>query len=148
MQQKLETFSLMKKDLEKKDQRIKELVLEHEKLSQKTQTNEEFIAQLQSRLEEAQEKSGNITGKFESELTIIKSIVSDQTNEIENLKDNESKLKNKLYEAEQIEDRLLTEMQQVKDKNLKLESELESKETELIELKKKIKILRRDSQKA
>ena len=60
----------------------------------------------------------------------------------------ETKLKNKLYEAEQIEDRLLTEIQTVKDNKLKIESQLENKDVEIVDLKKKVKMLRRDLQKS
>ena len=58
------------------------------------------------------------------------------------------KLKNQIFEAEQIEDRLLTEIQTIKDTKLKMESQLENKDTEIIDLKKKIKTLRRDLQKS
>jgi len=148
MQQNLETFSLVKKDLEKKEVRIKELVLEVEKLTQKTKTNEEFIARLQKNLEESQEKSGNITGKFELEIANLRNLIDDRNLEIKEMKTKETQLKNKLYEAEQIEDRILTELQKVKDANMKFESEIEKKETEIVELKKKIKIMRRDLKKA
>jgi exonuclease SbcC len=147
LQHKLETFTLAKKDLGKKEERINELVLEIEKITQKNKTNEEFMTQLQTRLEESQEKSGNITGKFELEMANLRNIIDDQTNEIKRLRENETKLQNKLYETEQIEDRILTEMQQVKDEKLKLESQIETKEEELIDLKKKIKLMRRDLKK-
>ncbi|MHA1350077.1 MAG: hypothetical protein ACTSPZ_04470, partial [Promethearchaeota archaeon] len=62
LQQKLETFSLVKKDVEKKEERIKNLVLEIEKLTQKNITNEEFINQIQARLEESQD--GRISRKI------------------------------------------------------------------------------------
>lgn len=148
LQQQVETFSLVKKDLEKKEERIKELVLEIEKLTQKDKTHEEFINRIQKQLEESQEKSGNITGKFELEIANLRNIIDDQIIEIKNLKKQEEDLKNKLYEAEQIEDRILGEMQTVKDSRLKLQSEIEKKDIEIIELKKKIKLLRRDLQKA
>ena len=64
------------------------------------------------------------------------------------MREKEEGLKNKIFEAEQIEDRILTEMQNVKDDKLKAESQLEDKEKELVELKKKIKILRRDIKKS
>jgi hypothetical protein len=144
LQQKLETFSLVKKDVEKKEERIKNLVLEIEKLTQKNIMNEEFINQIQARLEESQEKSGNITGKFELEIMNLRNINDEQVAEIKDLREDEKNLKNKLQETEQIEDRILTEMQHVKDEKLNLESALENKEKELIELKKKIKIMRRD----
>ncbi|HUW90904.1 MAG TPA: hypothetical protein VMV43_10385 [Candidatus Nanopelagicaceae bacterium] len=144
LQQKLETFSLVKKDVEKKEERIKNLVLEIEKLTQKNITNEEFINQIQARLEESQEKSGNITGKFELEIMNLRNVNDEQIAEIKDLRENGNDLKNKLQESEQIEDRILTEIQNVKDEKLKLESALDNKEKELIELKKKIKIMRRD----
>ena len=144
LQQKLETFSLVKKDVEKKEERIKNLVLEIEKLTQKNITNEEFINQIQARLEESQEKSGNITGKFELEIMNLRNVIDEQVAEIKDIRENEKILKNKLQETEQIEDRILTEMQNVKDEKMKIESALENKEKELIELKKKIKIMRRD----
>ena len=147
LQHKLETYTLAKKDLAKKEERINELVLEIEKVTQKNKTNEEFMTQLQTRLEESQEKSGNITGKFELEMANLRNIIDDQTTEIKMLRENETKLQNKLYETEQIEDRILTEMQEVKDEKLKLESQIEVKEEELIELKKKIKVMRRDIKK-
>ena len=148
LQHKLETFSLLKKDVEKKEERIKNLVLEIEKLTQKNLTNEEFINQIQARLEDSQEKSGNITGKFELEIMNLRNVNDEQIAEIKDLRDNEKNLKNKLQESEQIEDRILTEMLNVKDENLKIESALEDKEKELIELKKKIKIMRRDIKKS
>jgi len=148
MQQKLETFSLVKKDLEKKEERINNLVLEIEKLTQKNLTNEEFINQIQERLEGSQEKSGNIVGKLELEIINLRNTIDEQITEIKDLRENEKKLKDKLYEAEQIEDRILTEMQKVKDEKLKLESKSEAKDSELVELKKKIKVMRRDIKKS
>ncbi len=148
LQQKVETFSLVKKDLAKKEERIKNLVIEIEKLTQNNITNKEFINQIQARLEESQEKSGNISGKLELEIINLRNIVDGQVTEIKELRVNGEKLKNKIFESEQIEDRLLTEMQKVKDEKLKAESQLEDKEKELVELKKKIKILRRDSKKS
>jgi len=147
-QQKVETFSLVKKDVENKEKRIKNLVLEIEKLTQKNITNEEFINQIQARLEESQEKSGNITGKFELEIMNLRNTVDEQLAEIKDIRENEKELKNKLRESDQIEDRILTEMQKVKDEKIKLESTLEHKEKELIELKKRIKVMRRDIKKS
>jgi septal ring factor EnvC (AmiA/AmiB activator) len=99
-------------------------------------------------LEESQEKSGNITGKFELEIMNLRNVIDEQIAEIKNVRENDKALKNKLEESDQIEDRILTEMQKVKDEKLKIESALESKEKELIELKKKIKIMRRDINKS
>ncbi|TET04206.1 MAG: hypothetical protein E3J90_01390 [Promethearchaeota archaeon] len=148
LQQKLETFSLVKKDVEKKEERIKNLVLEIEKLTQKNITNEDFINQIQARLEESQEKSGNITGKFELEIMNLRNVIDEQIAEIKEIRENDKVLKNKLEESDQIEDRILTEMLKVKDEKLKVESALENQEKELIELKKKIKIMRRDIKKS
>jgi chromosome segregation ATPase len=147
LQQKLETFSLVKKDVLNKEKRIKNLVMEIEKLTQKNLTNEEFINQIQARLEESQEKSGNVSGKLELEIMNLRNVVDEQVTEIKDLREKEEILKNKIFESEQIEDRILTDMQSIKDENLKSESRLEDKEKELIELKKKIKILRRDNKK-
>jgi chromosome segregation ATPase len=147
LQQKVETFSLIKKDLSKKEERIKNLVIEIEKLTQKNLTNEEFINQIQARLEDSQEKSGNVTGKLELEIMNLRNVVDEQVTEIKELREKEVSLKNKIFESEQIEDRILTEMQNVKDEKLKAESQLEVKQKELVELKKKIKILRRDTNK-
>jgi len=143
----IETFSLMKKDLSKKEDRIKELVLEVEKLTQKIQTNEGFLKRMEEKLEESQQKSGNITGKFELELANLRTINDDQRREIKELSNSQKQLKDKLYEAEQIEDRILTEMQKIKDEKLKLTSNIEKKDEEIVDLKKKIKLLRRDLKK-
>ncbi len=124
------------------------MVLDIEKLTQKNITNEDFINQIQARLEESQEKSGNITGKFELEIMNLRNVIDEQIAEIKDIRENDKVLKNKLEESDQIEDRILTEMQKVKDDKLRLESALESKEKELIELKKKIKIMRRDINKS
>jgi len=148
LQQKVETFSLVKKDLAKKEERIKNLVLELEKLTQQNITNKEFIDQIQARLEESQEKSGNISGKLELEIISLRNIHDEQDAEIKELRAKGDNLKNKIFESEQIEDRILTDMQNVKDENMKLEAELENKDKELVELKKRIKVMRRDIKKS
>ncbi len=99
-------------------------------------------------MEESQEKSGNITGKFELEIMNLRNVIDEQIAEIKDIRENDKVLKNKLEESDQIEDRILTEIQKVKDEKLKLETALENKEKELIELKKKIKIMRRDINKS
>ncbi len=147
LQQKVETFSLVKKDLAKKEERIKNLVIEIEKLTQKNITNKEFINQIQARLEESQEKSGNVSGKLELEIINLRNLVDEQVTEIKELREKGENLKNKIFESEQIEDRILTEMQNVKDEKMKLEIELENKDNELVELKKRIKVMRRDIKK-
>jgi len=148
LQQKVETFSLVKKDLAKKEDRIKNLVIEIEKLTQQNITNKEFIDQIQARLEESQEKSGNTTGKLELEIINLRNVVDEQIAEIKEVREKGENLKNKIYESEQIEDRILTEMQNVKDEKMKLEAELENKGEELVELKKRIKVMRRDIKKS
>jgi len=144
LQQQLETFSLLKKDLEKKDERVKQLVVEIEELKQKNITNSELIRHLEERLEEAQEKSGHITGKFEVELAHMRNIIDGKDSEIKELKEKAFGIENKLNETEKIDDKLLSDIQEIKDDKLKLESELEKKNQELVELKKKIKLMRRD----
>ncbi len=116
LEQQLETFPLVKKDITKKDERIKDLVLEVEDLKQKN------IA-LESKGQEIQ---------------VLKKEIAD--------------LKKNLREAEIMEDKILDDLQMEKDKSLKLESQFEKKEKEvsdkdieLVELKKRIKVLRRSS---
>jgi len=99
-------------------------------------------------LEESQEKSGNISGKLELEIINLRNIVDEQVTEIKELREKGENLKNKIFESEQIEDRILTEMQNVKDEKMKLEAELENKVNEAVELKKKIKVMRRDIKKS
>ncbi|MBY9004942.1 MAG: hypothetical protein KGD73_13280, partial [Candidatus Lokiarchaeota archaeon] len=123
IQQQLETFSLVKKDAENKEKRINTLVLEVERLNQKNLTNAEFISSIQEKLEVSQERSGNLTGKFELEMANLRSLIDSNNLEIKELRENDTKLKNKIYEAEQIEDRLLSEMQNLKDDKLRFESE-------------------------
>ena len=92
------------------------------------------------RLEERLEESHKTIAKYELELDTIK----EKESEIEALKVSDRILKNKFHEAEQIEDRLLTDLQNVKDEKLRIEVELEGKDAEIIELRKKIKVMRRD----
>ena len=77
----------------------------------------------------------------------MRNLIEDKNAEIKHLNEYKSKLKDKLYEAEQIRNRILTQLQQAKDEKLRLEVDLESKEKELIDLKKKFKLLRREVQK-
>ncbi len=123
LQQQLETFSLLKKDLTKKDERIKTLVMEVEELKQKDISN----INLQKRLEE------NLNGKV---------------SEINSLKSTLRKVEDQLSESEQIEDKILNDLQKSKDDNLKLESQITKKDEELVELKKRIKMMRRDMTKS
>ena len=52
-----------------------------------------------------------------------------------------------MQELKQREEKLLNDIQTYKDENLKLKSEIEDKVLEIIALKKKIKLMRRDMQK-
>jgi len=92
------------------------------------------------RLEERLEDSHKTVAKYEVELESLK----EKDSEIEALKENQNVLKSKFREAELIEDRLLTDLQKVKDEKLHLQAELDGKEAEIVELKKKIKLMRRD----
>ncbi|MFX1391184.1 MAG: hypothetical protein ACFE9Z_14050 [Promethearchaeota archaeon] len=148
LQQQFETFNLVKKDLEKKTERNKELAIEIEDLKQKNITNQEIIERLELKLEEAHKKSGNITGKFELELANMRSIIDDKGQEIKSLKEQVKVLQNKPDESKQIEEKYLSEIQQIKDEKLKMESEITTKNEEIIELKKKIKLMRRDMHKS
>jgi chromosome segregation ATPase len=141
LQQQLETFNLVKKDLEKKVDRNKNLVIEIEELKQKNITNQELLDRLEQKLEEAHKNSGNLTGKFELELANIRSMLDNRTEEAKILKAKLIELQDKK------DDKLLSDLQQVKDEKAKLESDLEEKNEEIIELKKKIKLMRRDLQK-
>jgi len=64
-------------------------------------------------------------------------MLDDRGEEIENLKEYLNKIQNKTQES-----------QQIKDEKIKLESNLEERNKEIIELKKKIKLMRRDMQKS
>jgi len=144
LEQQLETFSLVKKDLEKKEERIESLVLENEKLKQKNLTNLEIISRLEDNLEKTQQKSGELTGKFELEYSNMQYRLKEKDKRIKELTEEKQDLHNQLLEAEQIEDKILSDLQNLKDEKLKLESELEKKDQDIVELKKRIKLLRRD----
>ncbi|TKJ19773.1 MAG: hypothetical protein CEE43_14315 [Promethearchaeota archaeon Loki_b32] len=147
LQQQFETFNLVKKDLEKKTERNKALVVEIEELKQKNITNQELIEHLEVKLEEAHRKSGNLTGKFELELANMRSMLDDRGQEIKSLRENLNELQSKTGYTKQKEEKFLSDLQQLKDEKLKLELDLEEKNKEIIELKKKIKLMRRDLQK-
>jgi chromosome segregation ATPase len=123
LQQQLETFSLVKKDLTKKEERIKTLVFEIEELKQKDITNLNLKNQLEEQLN-------------------AKEI------QMQEAEDSVTALQNQLNEAEIMEDKILNDLQKVKDENLKSESQLERQEQELIELKKRVKMMRRDMSKS
>ncbi|MHA1913227.1 MAG: hypothetical protein ACW97V_02530 [Promethearchaeota archaeon] len=144
IQQQLETFNLVKKDLEKKNERNKELVVEIEELKQKNITNNELVNRLEEKLEEAHKKSGNLTGKFEMELGNLRNLLDGKDNELKSIKEKYEKIDSELLEYRKIEDKILSDIQSIKDENLKFESELEVKNAEIIDLKKKIKLMRRD----
>ncbi len=202
-QQQLETFSLVKKDLAKKDERIKTLVINIEELEQKLISNSNQIDNLEIVLQQKDKEINDLKhedltdsnqlkeleDKLESKINDIKNLeifLKQKDNEIETLKQKDltgsnqlreleeslkdknilfeslnetnkkltealeelsvsnKKLNNKIKESEIIEDKILTDLQVIKDENLKLSSLLVRKDEELIELKKKIKLMRRD----
>ncbi|MFX0029490.1 MAG: hypothetical protein ACFE8B_09790, partial [Candidatus Hermodarchaeota archaeon] len=147
IQQQQETFNLVKKDLEKKSARNKELIVEIEELKQKNITNLEIVNRLEEKLEDAHRTSGNITGKFEIELSSLRNVLDGKNDEIIILKEKFDKVNTELQEYKSIEEKILSDIQDLKDEKLKLESEIESKDNEIIDLKKKIKLMRRDMQK-
>ncbi|MBA7705701.1 hypothetical protein ES703_114537 [subsurface metagenome] len=138
----------MKKDLEKKIARNKELVVEMEELKQKNITNSELINRFEEKLEEAHRTSGNLTGRFEVELGSLRNVLDGKNDEIIALKEKYDKIDSELNEYNKIEEKILGDIQDIKDEKLKLETELESKDNEIIDLKKKIKLMRRDMQKS
>ncbi len=148
IQQQSETFSLVKKDLEKKSERNRELAVKIEELNQKNITKLELIDRLEQKLEEAHKKSGNITGKFELELGNLRNLLDGKADEIKTLRDKLSSVDTELQEYKKIEDKILGDIQIIKDEKLKLESDTEDKDKEIIELKKRIKLMRRDLQKS
>ncbi|KKL64116.1 hypothetical protein LCGC14_2168270 [marine sediment metagenome] len=148
LQQQFETFNLMKKDLEKKIERNKALVVEIEELNQKNISNQELINHHEEKLEEAHKKFGNLAGKFELELGSMRNMLDDRDNDLKNLTESTQKLQDELQESEQIEEKLLNEIQKMKDEKIKWESDLEENNKKIIELKKTIKLMRRDMQKA
>lgn len=117
-------------------------------MTQQEITNSELIKRLEVKLEEGQKKFGAVEGKFELDLTNLKETVKEKVSEINSLKENDLLLQNKLKEADLIEDKILSDLQNIKNEKLKLESELQKKENELVELKKKVKIMRRDLSKS
>ena len=148
IQQQSETFNLVKKDLEKKSERNKELAVKIEELNQKNLVNLELIDRLEQKLEDAHNKSGNLTGKFELELGNLRILLDGKDNEIKTLRDKLISLDTELHEYKKIEDKILGDFQITKDEKLKLESDIEEKDYEIVELKKKIKLMRRDMQKS
>ena len=140
LQQQFETVNLMKKDLEKKTERNKTLVVEIEELNQKILSNQDLIDHLEKKLEEAHKNSGILTGKFELELGSIRNMLDNRDEEIKSLSDGKQKWQDNLDELKRNEDRVHSELHEVKDEKLKLEAEI-------IELKKKIKLMRRDMNK-
>ena len=112
--------------------------MEIEELKQKNISIQELLERYEEKLEEAHEKAGNMTGKFEFELANMRSMLDDKTQEVKGLRE---QLK-QTGDTKQKE-----ELQKIKDEKSKLESDLEEKDKEIIELKKRIKLLRRDLQK-
>ena len=148
IQQQSETFSLVKKDLDKKLERNKELAVKIEELNQKNLTNVEIISRLEQQLEEAHKKSGNTTGKFEIELGNLRNVLDGKDDEIKTLRDKFISVDTELHEQKKIEDKLLGDIQNIKDEKLKLGSDIEEKNKEIVDLKKRIKLMRRDMKKA
>ncbi|MBY8984842.1 MAG: hypothetical protein KGD65_07240 [Candidatus Lokiarchaeota archaeon] len=148
IQQQSETFNLVKKDLEKKSERNKELAVKIEELNQKNLVNLELVDRLEQKLEDAHNKSGNLTGKFELELGNLRILLDGKDNEIKTLRDKLISLDDELHEYKKIEDKILGDFQIIKDEKLKLESDIEEKDYEIVELKKRIKLMRRDMQKS
>ena len=140
LQQQVETFNLLKKDLEKKDERIRDLVVQIEEKIQNELANKEVINRLEDKLENIQKD----LVQYEVELNTKNTLLDKKESEITILSENVKKLNTVIYEAEQIEDKILTDITKLKDEKFKFESELETKDKELIELKKKIKLMRRD----
>ena len=148
LQQQFETFNLVKKDLEKKIDRNKALIIEIEELKQKNIINQELIERLEEKLEEAHKKSGNLTGKFELEFANMRSMLDGRGDEIKSLKEKLKELQSSKDESKQTEEKILSDIQMFQDEKLKAELDLEEKNKEIIELKKKIKLMRRDIQKS
>ena len=140
LQQQVETFNLLKKDLEKKDERIRDLVVQIEEKVQNELANREVINRLEDKLENNQKD----LVQYKVELNTKNTLLEKKEAEITTLSENVKKLNTDMYESEQIEDKILTDITKLKDEKLKFESELETKDKELIELKKKIKLMRRD----
>ena len=122
--------------------------MEIEELKQKNITIQELIERYEEKLEEAHKKSGNLTGKFELELANMRSMLDDRSQEIKSMREQLKELQSKTGDTIQKEEKFLSDLQQIKDEKLKLESDLEEKNKEVIELKKRIKLMRRDIQKS
>ncbi len=148
IRQQSETFNLVKKDLEKKSERNKELLVKIEELNQKNITNLELINRLDQKLEEAHKKSGIITGKFEIELGHLRNLLDGKDDDIKTMRDKLITLDTELLEYKKIEDKILGDFQIIKDDKLKLESDIEEKNKKIVELKKRIKLMRRDMKKS
>jgi len=140
LQQQFETVNLMKKDLENKTERNKTLVVEIEELNQKILSNQDLIDHLEKNLEEAHKNSGSLTGKFELELGSMRNMLDGRDEEIRSFSDEKLKLLNELDDFKHNEERVHSELHEVKNDKLKLDAEI-------IELKKKIKLMRRDMKK-
>lgn len=140
LQQQFETVNLIKKDLGKKTERNKTLVVELEELNQKIVSNQNLIEHLEKKLEEAHKDSGNLTGKFEVELGSMRKMLDDRDEEIKGLIEEKSKSQIEFEDSKRKEEKIHFELHEKKDENVKLESEI-------VELKKKIKLMRRDMNK-
>ncbi len=141
LQQQFETVNLMKKDLEKKTERNKTLVVELEGFKQKILSNQDLIVHIEKKLEIAHKSSGSLTGKFEIELGSIRNMLDDRDEEIKGLIEEKRKIRIEQEDSKRREEKINIEIHQMKDENIKMESEI-------VELKKKIKLMRRDLKKA
>ena len=146
LQQQIETFNLVKKELEMKIERNKSLAVEIEEIKQRNITNQQIIDRLEEKLEEAHKKSGILTGKFELELANLRNILDEKENVIKNLRIEATTTQESSQEIEQLKEKNLDDFKKIKDEKMVLESEIEQKNDEIIELKKKIKLMRRDLQ--
>ncbi len=75
-------------------------------------------------------------------------MLDDRTQEVKTLREQLKDFQSKSGDVKHQEDKLLGDIQQLKDEKSKLESDLEEKNKEIIELKKRIKLMRRDLQKS
>ena len=147
IQQQLETFSLVKKDLDKKTERNKELTIQNDQLKQKNNTNTELLNRLERNLEEAHKSSGILTGKFELELGSLRNLIDSKDESIKEIKEKYKNIKIEFEKDKKAEEKFLNEIQNIKDEKLKIETEHEDKIKEVVELKKRIKLMRRDMRK-
>jgi exonuclease SbcC len=144
LEQQLGNFKLIKKDLEEKEEYIKSLGTQIEEKTQKAISNEDLIKLLEEKLDKAQKSNA----KCEVEINKQNDLLNGKDSEIKSLKEKFTEISNKLYESDRIEEKILNDLQQVKDEKLKLETTIDEKKKEIVELKKKIKLMRRELSKS